>query len=112
MENLILRAAGATPAEIERGLAAARAYFEAAGVDPAEVYSAQCEVWDEDAGKINLDEVSERTWEIWHHWEEAELAAATACGRRQDVQPRCWLEYRARREGPPTQPSDDASRHP
>ena len=93
MENLILHVSDATPAELERGLAAARAYFDTAGVDPAGVYSAQSEVLDEDAGKINLDEVSERAWEIWHHWEEAELAAATACGRRQDVQPRCWLEY-------------------
>jgi hypothetical protein len=97
MENLTLHVAGATPAELERGLAAACAYFEAAGVDPVDVYGALSEVLDEDAGKINLDEVSEHAWEIWHHWEEAELAAATACGRRQDVQPRCWLEYLALR---------------
>lgn len=76
--SLCLDIEGATPEETERGLQAAQAAFEKAGVSAGKAYWAICEVESsDDLGWQN--DVPAEAIKHMHVWEEAERAAIEAC---------------------------------
>ena len=75
---LVLHTEGATPAQLQRGIAAAEFYFSLHGLDAGDVWRARIKIEDEDIGVPGI-ELSHHEEKIWHHWHEAELAAKAAC---------------------------------
>jgi hypothetical protein len=75
---LLFHAEGATPARLQRGLAAAEVYFSLHGLDAGDVWRARIKIEDEDIGVPGI-ELSRYEEKIWHHWHEAEMVAKAAC---------------------------------
>jgi hypothetical protein len=76
--SVYLQIEGASPEETSRGLAAAQAVFEKAGVTAGKAYWAICEL--ESADDLGwVDKVPSEAIEYMHVWEEAERAAIEAC---------------------------------
>ena len=78
MYQLTLTVEGATHGEIQRGLYAAKAVFDKAGVHPMDAAGGMWEMegWD-DGGFVG--ELSDEDADHAHVWIEAEVAAIKAC---------------------------------
>ena len=79
--KLHIHVTGATPEELERGVAAAQAAFDAAGVTPYEAAAAYFKMTGEQ------EELSEQEGRAADAWDEADVAAAQACCAGWEVAP-------------------------
>ncbi|AWC24968.1 hypothetical protein CO731_04461 [Aminobacter sp. MSH1] len=76
--GLRLRIKGVSPADIQRGIAAAEAVFKAAGITAFRACSGmfELECWDDDGFEGELSEEDSKAASVWL---EAEAAAIDAC---------------------------------
>lgn len=78
MYLLVLDIKGAAPEEIQRGMIAARAVFDRAGITPRQGDEARAALW-ERGHRLRGDRETAEMWDCYRVWVAAERAAIDAC---------------------------------